>query len=249
MGHEDNCLTLNVYSRANWKVLEEQGGERGGKEDPLLPIMIWVHGGGFMVGSGSDFFYGPRRAMNQNIVLVTINYRLGPFGFARGADKEGKERMPHNLGFLDQWFVKAKAKIRSTKSVVSLLSRLAVEWVKRNAAVFGGDPHNITAFGESAGAASVHYLGLSDPKQQLVRQVILQSGSLFCPWALSAVEDVGVNLVERLCQVLGLSSSLDELRRVEARHLVDASLKINAEGGSLGGDGHFFLPAFFLQFL
>ena len=90
MGHEDNCLTLNVYSRA----LKEA--------DPMLPIMIWIHGGAFLVGSGSDFFYGPRRAMNQNIVLVTINYRLGPFGFARGTDKEGKERLPYNLGFLDQ---------------------------------------------------------------------------------------------------------------------------------------------------
>lgn len=92
MGHEDNCLTLNVYSRANGQAAV----------DPLLPIMIWIHGGAFLVGSGSDFFYGPRRAMNQNIVLVTINYRLGPFGFARGTDKEGQERLTHNLGFLDQ---------------------------------------------------------------------------------------------------------------------------------------------------
>ena len=118
--------------------------------------------------------------------------------------------------------------------------------MKRNAGVFGGDPNNITVFGESAGAASAHYLGLSDPHQQLVRRVILQSGNLFCPWALSAVEDVGVNLVERLCQVLSCNS-LDELRLVEARHLVKASLKINEEGGGLGGDGLYLSASLFFR--
>ena len=124
-----------------------------------------------------------------------------------------------------------------------LLRRLALEWIKSNGRVFGGDPENITLFGESAGAASAHFHGLQDPEGgQLVHQVILQSGNLFCPWALSAtastatepVKPVGLNLVSRLCQLLGCVC-LDELRRVEARHLVNASLKINAEGGSLYG--------------
>ena len=121
-----------------------------------------------------------------------------------------------------------------------------MEWVKNNAKVFGGDPENITLFGESAGAASAHFHALQDPEGQLVRQVILQSGNLFCPWALSSataasassiaepVKPVRLNLVSRLCRLLGCAG-LDELRRVEARHLVNASLKINAEGGSLYG--------------
>ena len=107
-----------------------------------------------------------------------------------------------------------------------------MEWVKNNIRFFGGNPDNITLFGESAGAASAHFHGLQDPEGRIVRQVILQSGNLFCPWALSAA--VAANLVSRLCQVLACEG-LDELKRVEARHLVEASLKINAEGGSLYG--------------
>ena len=125
---------------------------------------------------------------------------------------------------------------------VSSFHRLALEWIKRNGKIFGGDPENITLFGESAGAASAHFHALQDPEGQLVRQVILQSGNLFCPWAFSAtastatqaVKSVRLNLVSRLCQLLGCAC-LDELRHVEARHLVDASLKINAEGGGLYG--------------
>ena len=93
VGSEDNCLTLNVYSRALLSGDKVQLG--------LLPVMVWIHGGAFLFGSGSDFFYGPQRAMNQAIVLVTINYRLGPLGFTRGTDKNGLQ-CPANLGLEDQ---------------------------------------------------------------------------------------------------------------------------------------------------
>lgn len=91
IGEEDNCLTLNVYTRS--VLLPRQ-------EDLLLPVMVWIHGGGFAWGSGSDLLYGPQRAMNQAIVLVTINYRLGPLGFMTGGGSSGD--CPQNIGLHDQ---------------------------------------------------------------------------------------------------------------------------------------------------
>jgi cholinesterase len=152
IGAEDNCLTLNVYTRG-------VGGDGDGssRDGGLLPIVVWIHGGGFSIGSGSDFFYGPYRAMDEPIVLVTINYRLGVLGFATGPG------IPANLGLLDQ--------------------RMAMTWIQANAIVFGGDPNNITLAGESAGAASVHFHMLSSKSRGLFHKAILQSGTALCPWA------------------------------------------------------------------
>ena len=80
---------LQIYARATSFFPAEE-------KKRLLPVIVWIHGGGFFMGSGSDFFYGPHRAMNQLIVLVTINYRLGPLGFISG------DQCTANIGLHDQ---------------------------------------------------------------------------------------------------------------------------------------------------
>lgn len=94
-------------------------------------VMIWIYGGGFVSGDSTKDNYGPEFLIEENIVLVTFNYRLGPMGFL----STGDDVMPGNYGLKDQ--------------------NLALRWVQENIAYFGGDPDKVTIFGQSAGAASV----------------------------------------------------------------------------------------------
>ena len=117
VGQED-CLLLNVYVPAN--VIDEGDGGN-------LPVMVWIHGGAFVSGSGTFRDFGPQYFMDQGVVMVTVNYRLGPFGFLSGATED----LPGNLGLWDQ--------------------ALALHWVRDNIQHFGGDADQLTLFGESAG--------------------------------------------------------------------------------------------------
>lgn len=116
IGSED-CLFLNVYTQS---II----GRR--------PVMVWIHGGAFQMGSGDDFMYGPDFFVTEDVVYVTLNYRLGILGFLSTGDRHA----PGNYGMKDMV--------------------LALKWVKNNIVNFGGDPDNITIFGESAGSVSVH---------------------------------------------------------------------------------------------
>ncbi|GLG92615.1 Acetylcholinesterase, partial [Gryllus bimaculatus] len=171
VGDED-CLVLNVFSPCLPK---------GGKSDKLHPVLVWIHGGGF-VGGYSDL-YDPEPFMDYGVVVVTINYRVGPLGFL-GLNTTGA---PGNAGLKDQV--------------------QALRWVKDNISTFGGDPENVTVFGESAGGASVHYLVLSPLAKGLFRRAIAQSGSALCPWALSR-DPVG--RAKRLALAAGCDSSVVE---------------------------------------
>jgi len=145
--HED-CLYLNIWSP--------------GADDKRRPVMVWIHGGSFMYGSGSSHLYdGKSFAEQGDVVLVTLNYRLGVFGFLHLSDIGGEAyRGSGNCGLLDQL--------------------AALKWVKENIEAFGGDPNNVTIFGESAGAVSVGNL-LSMPKAKgLFHKAILQSGTARC---------------------------------------------------------------------
>ncbi len=151
-GSED-CLFLNVYAPRS-----ATGGTQFGSR---LPVMVWIHGGGNSLGH-AGFYDGGKLAARENVVVVAINYRLGPFGWFRHAalrtsDASALERSG-NFGLLDQ--------IR------------ALEWVRDNIAAFGGDPHNVTIFGESAGARNVFALLLSQPARGLFHRAIAQSGGL-----------------------------------------------------------------------
>lgn len=123
------------------------------------PVMLFIHGGGFYDGSGSPLMYGPDYLVNKGVILVTINYRLNKQGFACLRIKEA----PGNAGMKDQV--------------------AALKWVRRNIKAFGGDPDNVTIFGESAGGASVSYHILSPMSKGLFHKAIIQSGSSLASWA------------------------------------------------------------------
>jgi para-nitrobenzyl esterase len=141
----EDCLTLNVWTPA-------LDGKR-------RPVMVWIHGGGFTIGASSQALYdGSILARRGDIVLVTVNYRLGPLGFIRLADVTGgKIPASGNEGMLDQV--------------------AALEWVRDNIADFGGDPGNVTIFGESAGGMSVGTLLAMPSARGLFHKAIPQSGA------------------------------------------------------------------------
>ncbi|XP_038220747.1 venom carboxylesterase-6-like [Zerene cesonia] len=143
---DENCLFLNVYS-PNIAV------------GTHLPVVVFIHGGAFMYGTGS--LYGPANMMDRDVVLVTINYRLGPLGFL----STGDEAAPGNVGLKDQSF--------------------ALQWVKENIMMFGGNPDSITLTGCSAGGASVHYHYLSPMSRDRFHRGIAFSGSSFASWTHS----------------------------------------------------------------
>jgi para-nitrobenzyl esterase len=119
--------------------------------DGKRPVMVWIHGGAFVTGSGCFKIYDGRHLAALGVVVVTVNYRLGAFGFLRHSGATGSE------GISDQI--------------------LALEWVRDNAAAFGGDPGNVTIFGESAGAMSVAALLAAPSARGLFHKAILQSGA------------------------------------------------------------------------
>ena len=121
--------------------------------------MVWIHGGAFTIGSGSQSLYdGSVLARRGDVVVVTVNYRLGPLGFLRLADvTNGKIPSSGNEGMLDQV--------------------AALEWVRDNIAEFGGDPGNVTIFGESAGGMSVGTLLAMPAARGLFHKAIPQSGA------------------------------------------------------------------------
>ena len=141
----EDCLTLNIYTPS------PDAGRR--------PVLVWIHGGAFLTGSGSTPWYnGQSFAANHDVVVVTINYRLGVLGFLHLDDVGGGEYAGSgNLGLLDQV--------------------AALEWVRDNIEAFGGDPDNVTAFGESAGAMSVGTLLGTPAAKGLFVKAIPQSGA------------------------------------------------------------------------
>ncbi len=151
-GSED-CLYLNVYA-PRYSAAEVPSGER------RLPVMLWIHGGGNSIGLG-DFYNGGNLAATQDVVVVTTNYRLGPLGWLRHAalraDAATEDELSGNFGTLD------------------LIA--ALRWIRDNISAFGGDPNNVTIFGESAGGRNVVSLLLAPSAANLFHRAIAQSGS------------------------------------------------------------------------
>ncbi|XP_013183727.2 carboxylic ester hydrolase [Amyelois transitella] len=150
---DEDCLFLNVYTPALPDKLTGY--------NPKLPVMVWIHGGAFAVGSGNAFLYGPDHLVGAGVVLVTLNYRLGALGFLSLESEE----VPGNMGLKDQV--------------------MALKWVRDNIESFGGDSSRVTIFGESAGAVSVHLHMLSNASKGLFHAAIAQSGLALSPWALA----------------------------------------------------------------
>ncbi|HUT34547.1 MAG TPA: carboxylesterase/lipase family protein [Planctomycetota bacterium] len=186
----EDCLYLNVWTPAH-------------KPTDRLPVMVWIHGGGHTTGSGASTYYDGERLAREGVVLVTINYRLGPFGYLAHPllSQESEHKASGNYGLLDQI--------------------AALQWVQRNVAAFGGDPGCATIFGESAGSASVCRLMVSPLAKGLFHRAIAQSGGahgnnrhLREEWnRLPPMEKIG----EQLAEQLGCARAADPLATLRAK--------------------------------
>jgi para-nitrobenzyl esterase len=184
IGDED-CLYLNI-----WAPLTKQPGR--------LPVIVWIHGGGFLVGSGIDpVFAGDRYAADGKVVFVTINYRLNGWGYLFNPGEPGSS----NIGLLDQM--------------------KALSWVRRNIENFGGDPENVTVMGESAGAMSTGHLLGTPMAAGLFDKAAIQSGATSHMFSHREQEEVA----ERLFSIAGLKSgdydALFRLSTVEVATIFD----------------------------
>ncbi|XP_077478530.1 bile salt-activated lipase-like [Stigmatopora argus] len=153
-GSED-CLYLNIWVPHNRAVSTN------------LPVMVWIYGGAFLAGGsmGANFldnhlYDGQEISDRGNVIVVTLGYRVGTLGFLSTGDPS----LPGNYGLWDQ--------------------QAAIGWVHRNIRSFGGDPDNITIFGESAGGASVSFQTLTPHNKGIIKRAISQSGVALCPWAI-----------------------------------------------------------------
>ncbi|XP_058463050.1 esterase B1-like [Malaya genurostris] len=168
----EDCLFLNVYTPNPGLNSSSDG----------LPVMVWIHGGGFALGSGDSSFYCPKYLVQQGVVVVTCNYRLGPFGFLYLPSMG----IYGNMGLKDQ--------------------RLVLKWAQENIRAFGGDSSNVTLFGESAGGASVHLNYISESSRKYFHKAICMSGVSYNPWVLQSDPD---GKARRLAVLLGAESSSD----------------------------------------
>ncbi|XP_065167917.1 juvenile hormone esterase-like [Atheta coriaria] len=169
-----------------------------------LPVMVWFHGGGFMSGSGRRDFYGPEFMIDKGIVLVTMNFRLGSLGFLNLKDT--------SLGVLGNAALKDQ--------------NMALKWVQMNIAQFGGDPNNVTIFGESSGSASVCFHIVSPMGKGLFHKAIMQSGVASCVWAEGRM-DSAYKLLEKLGKKADNDThALKLLQAAPVEDLINAQLKV-----------------------
>ncbi|UQA57190.1 carboxylesterase/lipase family protein [Polyangium aurulentum] len=168
-GTSEDCLTVNVWTPEK---LASEG----------RPVLVWIHGGAFTLGSGGDASYdGQILAETTGSVVVTLNYRLGPFGYLGLSELESEDAAhpsAGNYGMEDQ--------------------RAALEWVKANAAAFGGDPANVTIFGESAGGISVCHHMVSPKSKGLFQRAIIESGPCNTVTTKAAAATQGAAFVKAL---------------------------------------------------
>ena len=189
----EDCLYLNVWSAAD-------------PNDPA-PVMVWIHGGGLAVGHGARVNYDGTALARRGVVLVTINYRLGAFGYLVHPllSAESEHGASGNYGLLDQI--------------------AALEWVQRNIAAFSGDPDRVAIFGESAGAWSVNYLMATPLARGLFHAAIGQSGGGFgskgAVQPKATVEAAGHGLAEKLLGE-GVEPSLSAMRTASADEVLAA---------------------------
>ena len=172
-----------------------------GLDNARRPVMVWIHGGGFTTGAGSWLIYNGRRlATRGDVVVVTINYRLNVFGFINLKEVTGgKIPATGNEGLLDQVF--------------------ALRWVRENIANFGGDPNNVTIFGESAGAMSVGTLLGMPAAKGLFHRAILQSGAAY---HVNSMERA-IKVAKTFLDILDIRpNEADKLRSLSTEQLLEA---------------------------
>lgn len=192
LGSED-CLTLDIYAPQDAR----------GKN---LPVMVWIHGGSNVWGRGSSY-EGSRLAVNEDVIVVPVQYRVGPFGFFSNPMLREDAEIPEDAA--------------ANFAILDLIA--ALHWVRENIGEFGGDPGNITIFGESAGGHNVAALVASPLAEKLFQRAILQSGS-FDSVPVSEAESADSkrrNPSGAIVQKLGAESAAD-LRSVSATKVLEA---------------------------
>ena len=187
----EDCLYLNVWQA-----------DDGGKKKP---VMVWIHGGGWEYGGTADPMYecGNLVKENPDVIVVAITYRVSIFGFLHLSHLPDGKDYPdaQNLGLMDQM--------------------MALKWIHENIANFGGDPDNVTLFGESAGGESVTVLPLVEGSHKYFKRVIAQSGSPL----LSITSEQGINKTNEFMAALGCKTVAD-LQKVDVEKLLEASALI-----------------------
>ncbi len=209
-GMSEDCLYLNVWTPVQ-------------KGKAKLPVLVYFYGGGFVAGDGSEARYDGESMASKGMVAVTVNYRLGVFGFFAHPEltKESPKHASGNYGLLDQ--------------------QAALLWVQENIAAFGGNPKRVTIAGESAGSISVSALMASPLSKDLIAGAIGESGSIL--GALSAqplaeAEQIGLKFAADLGQ--GEAPSLSALRAIPAQQLLEATGKPGVPWFRATVDGYFF---------
>lgn len=197
---DEDCLSLNIWT--------------SGLDDARRPVMVWIHGGSFLSGSGRAPWYdGSSFASKSDVVVVTLNYRLGALGFL-------------SLGFLDERF---DASCNS-----GLLDQVAaLKWIRENIACFGGDPHNVTVFGESAGAMSVAALLVTSPAKDLFQKAICQSGAPDQVIDEDAAQAVTLQLLATL-EIDANANAVGKLAALPVEAILDAQVNVRREHRDTG---------------
>jgi para-nitrobenzyl esterase len=211
----EDCLYLNVWKPANVSSAFK------------LPVMIWIHGGGFVGGSGAEPTNFGDQFAKQGVILVTINYRLGRLGFFAHPmlSNEYPNEPKGNYGYMDQI--------------------AALEWVKENIAAFGGDPNNVTIFGQSAGGVSVHSLLTIPDAKGLFHKAISHSGGgrdgvltgrpinkeNADPFYTVSAETIGVNFARKHGITENDTDALVKLRQMRVEDIVDGGQETDGQGG------------------
>ena len=200
----EDCLYLNVWTPAKSATAK-------------LPVLVYFYGGGFVAGDGSESRYDGESLAQRGIVTITVNYRLGIFGFMAHPDltKESQNHASGNYGLLDQ--------------------NAALLWVKKNIAAFGGDPNKITIAGESAGSFSVCAQMLSPLSRNLIAGAIGESGGISKLATLADGENNGLAFAKKIG-----AKSLNDLRALTAEQLLDSASKPGYGRFGQVVDGYFF---------
>jgi para-nitrobenzyl esterase len=194
-GPSEDCLTLNVWTPAKDKAAK-------------LPVMVWIYGGGYQGGSTSEARQDGKVLAENGVIVVTMNYRLGIFGFFThpALTAESPNKASGNYGLLDQ--------------------TAALRWVKENIAAFGGDPSNVTLFGESAGSFAVSSHMASPVDKGLFQKAIGESGGAFSKSTLGMKSRIDAEVKDaEFANKVYHADTLEQLRAIPAQELLDRATK------------------------
>ncbi len=194
--YSEDCLRLNVYTRLD---------ENGNLEGQNLPVIVYIHGGSFTTGSSDEKVFDPSAWVESSVIAVTINYRLGPFGFMCLPELASETGHTGNYGLYDQL--------------------TALKWVHHNIGVFGGNPDNVTVMGQSAGAMSVTHLILSPLSTGLFAKAVLSSGGGVSTFLAPKQPDDSYSFWRKLMNDCNVST-IEELRALSPEEIYVPWMKL-----------------------